>query len=448
MPDEFLAPGVNVLRGRYAAIAWVGFIASFVALTSVSIAKSGNAKVTFERPYAAQRDAADVIWAPAKALLANENPYDVEAFRAAVPEARQDFVGYLPHHVTIHLVFGFAPRAPALALFATSSLMCLILTAVLGAHHAEIRQNDEQGFVGIICAMTLLSAPGALTVWLGQTSFEVALGAALLATKRRSLQIAGALLVTQKPHIGVVILGAWTLAGRINIRRVAAAFGFAAMLTLPVAAVAGGPWQLFETWVNGLMSHSDAPGDVLSRSTTRTDTWGLLARLTGLAAPTIVQLGLLLLVTVGLAVVLRRTSDGPRAIALATVGAAVIGVAHPYSLAAAIPAVGVWVAQSKTALRRLVQPGLFASLASLIALGSVRDFRTIAFALSVAGHGALVWIGLARNRHGPVDLPSEPTESKTVRHDENTRTEQSPDGVLGSVSRPSDTASSDIQRQA
>ncbi len=225
---------MNVLRARCAAISWFVFAVLFVVLTVLSIARSANADVTYNRPYAAQRDATDVIWAPAKALLANANPYDVEAIRAAAPESRQDFVGYLPHHVTIHVAFGLVPRAPALFLFAAFSALCLILTVVVGVRSTGRCRTSEARSIGIICALTLLSAPGALTIWLGQTSFEVALGAMLLSTKRRSLQIAGALLVTQKPHIGVVILGAWTLSGRISIRRVFAAAGFAALLTLPV----------------------------------------------------------------------------------------------------------------------------------------------------------------------------------------------------------------------
>lgn len=307
-------------------------------------------------------DLRDATWNPVREMFAGENPYEPHAAGSAQP-----FVGYLPHHLLIHIPFGLLPlgAAQVLSIYAAS----LATVACFALRRSAARRNLP---LALLCSGAVLASyPGLQVVTLGQTTFEALLGITLLGRGSAAGRAIGFALATQKPQIGVpvVVVQLVVHGWRSTVRTAVPTIALLAVACIPLSINAGGPVKLARSFVEGLESHQDAPGDTLDpTSTLRIDAAATVARATRVEPPSLLRLPVAALVVGALALAARRRRLRPTSAAAL---AATLGlVAHPYTA----PLLAVLIGQQGEERSRRARIGL-TTLVTGLAAATASQFR-------------------------------------------------------------------------
>lgn len=334
------APGAPAqgapVRGR-AAVLGLAVLASMLhALAVLSSPHSGGVGVDFRIG----------VWAPVRGLLAGFDPY------AADPAYLQRFGVGLP--ASFHppwLLLVLSPTASLPADVGMTLLVVLSLAASWTAAVLVVPPVDRRGLLGCVLLGLLLTVswPGSVDVRLGQVAWLAVLGLALLQRRGGNASATwGVALLTVHPTFAVPL--SLLLAGARRTRPVVLGWVLAAVLSLPVLAVAahaaGGVGPLVDAVVAGL-------GDPGSHGLeNRVD---LVGRLAG---GSLAWTAAALVATAVLAVLVRRAGVpvGPVALLAATCWCLALFYAQPYDLGLLIVASFpvVWGAPRLAALERAI----------------------------------------------------------------------------------------------
>ncbi len=247
-----------------------------------------------------------VVYYPAVAFLAGDNPYDAAAFTRTYP-APFEFPPYSPLTILLHLPFALLPvGAAAVAYFATILGLTLAIAAMalrLGGLAATVPR------IFVVGTLALLSRPGQANLTLGQVAATatVACYTALGWSRSRPwLAATGLAVATFKPTFGGP-LGLLMLArgdGGVVLRGLALAAAATAWPALTVVARAGGPAAFAHLVTAAETTWATRPENAASTSISRLDAAALIGRLLGHppSAPVLVSLTAAVLGTAGLAV--------------------------------------------------------------------------------------------------------------------------------------------------
>ena len=281
-------------------------VLAFLAFAAVAAVRVRGDLVDPLRPklerYGLQ-DFRDNFYYPSVAWLQGRNPYDVEDYRAHYPIDRP-LPAYSPISLLVHLPLALVPFGAAeTADFAGNALLLLVLAVVaLEGAGASITPARTFGFA----ALMMLSRAGQQTLYIGQCSVYVALGAAVAlveARRRPWLAAAGLALACLKPSYGL------PLGFLMLCRRDLPAFARGALLaaitgavgaSVPVAA-AGGVLPFIASVRHGMSVIVTDPSFHEATSLIRVDTGALLGRFLGRPPGAAVEilLGVLLLGSAG-----------------------------------------------------------------------------------------------------------------------------------------------------
>lgn len=306
------------------AIAIAVFLA---AVAYVVLAASPGSDITDARRShgsAPMIDLRDATWSPVREMLAGENPYAPHLN----DDGRQPFVGYLPHHLVLHLPFGLVPLGAAQALVITVTIVTTLVYSARRIRGAARRSAQAL----VLAGAAIATYPGLQMATLGQTTFEALAGIVLLNRSSVLSRAVGFALVTQKPQIGipVVVVHLATNGWRSTVKTALPTLLLVFAVCIPLSAAAGGPIELARSFLTGLEEHQDAPGDTLDPDATlRVDASASVARITRSEPSTAVRLLVAVAVTGATAVAARRHRiSAEHASALA---ATLALVAHPYT---------------------------------------------------------------------------------------------------------------------
>jgi Glycosyltransferase family 87 len=282
------------------------------------------------------RDYRDTAYWPVRDLVAGNNPYDVDAYLERRP-GLQEFGLYLPAWLLLSLPFAVLPYD--LSKFAYLGLL-LVLAAVFG--WAIVRASGRSAPVPVVLGVVgavLLCAPGQATLYLGQATFQVAIGAVVavhLAGRRPWLAGVGVAIALLKPQIGVplvLLLLAWRLWRPVLAGLVVA--GLASLVPLTAAVAGAGGVGPFADSVRENADYSAARyDDVDGRGSGRVDLPATIGKLTGADAGTgrqLVTMAVVVAVAVpALAGLGRPGRDGPAHPLAVTLVATGVLVATPH----------------------------------------------------------------------------------------------------------------------
>ncbi len=346
-----------------------------------------------DRPTASFRDFRDATYHPVRDLLGGHNPYDVPAYLARNP-VEQEFPAYAPHHLLLHLPFGLLPYDLARLAFLAVQVALVPVLAWTAMRATAVTGRLALG----LAAVLLLSYPGAVNAYYGQTTLEVAIGAYLALRPpggRPWLAALGVVLALQKPQLGVPLCLLLVAAGRGRpvLAGIGAAVGLSTLVSIPLAVAAGGPAPLVASVLDGLQTTAAAgANDLGTGELARIDAAAVVARSTGVGLPTTAQaaIGLAVLaVAAALIRVARRAAPDRPDLVVATVclGALLAGPNLPYSaLVAVVPLALVgttaWSATPRVLLGTVVLVPMV-TVAAITAVLQVTDGTWIA--PSVAG---------------------------------------------------------------
>lgn len=279
------------------------------------------------------RDYRDTVYWPIRDLVAGNNPYDVDGYLERRP-GLQEFGLYLPAWLLLFLPFAVLPYDVSKFLY-LGFLLALAVVFGWAVLRAAGRRPPLPVLLGTVGAV-LLCAPGQSTLYLGQATFQVALGViAAVALARRWPLVAGAgvALALLKPQVGiplVVLLLVWR-----QWRPVLAGLAVAGLVSVVplVAAVAGGggPGAFAASVRENAEYSGDRYNDIDGPGYDRVDLPAVAAKLGGPDPSDAGQVVVVLAVGVVGGLALRRLGPLPRR-----------GPVHP--LAAVLVAAGILVA--------------------------------------------------------------------------------------------------------
>lgn len=340
-------------------------------------------------------DLRDATWNPVRELLAGQNPYSPHV----TDDGSQQFVGYLPHHLLLHLPLGLVPLGAAQALVIAAT----ILTTLAYFARPSRRSRLPSARALVLASAALATYPGLQMATLGQTTFEALAGIVLLNRSSTLSRAIGFALVTQKPQIGIPIVvvhlavNGWRSAVKTAMPTVV----LVVVACIPLSASAGGPIDLARSFLNGLEDHQDAPGDTLDPATTlRIDASASVSRLTRSEPPPALRLLLAGAVTLATAAAARRQRISPPEAAALAVTLAL--VAHPYT--APLLIVFLWPKDDRPTASRLTRPllatGWAAATASQLRIGDFAPLDvSLATTAGIIGFAVLL-VAVAALRQG------------------------------------------------
>jgi Glycosyltransferase family 87 len=267
------------------------------------------------------QDFRDNFYYPSVAFLQGRNPYDVDDYRAHYAIDRP-LPPYSPISLLVHLPLALLPFGAAEAAdIAVNALLLLVLAriALLGAG-ASITAGRIFG----LAALMILSRAGQQTLYIGQCSVYVALGAAVAlveARRRPWLAGLGLAIACLKPSyglpLGLLMLCRRDLAAFARGAALAAVAGVAGA-SVPVVA-AGGIAPFIASVRHGMSVIATDPSFHESTSLIRVDTGALVGRFLGRPPGAAVEIliGFLLLGSAGWILCRREALAGNEA---ATIG--------------------------------------------------------------------------------------------------------------------------------
>ena len=273
--------------------------------------------------YYGLQDFRDAIYYPAVAVLEGHNPYDAADFVRRYPVATP-MRPYLPALLWLYLPLGFLPYTTAGAIFFALNLV-LVLVLVHQAFRLTGLAPTAPRVLGL-AALVVLSRPGLLTLFVGQSAIYMTLGvyvALRYARTRPALSALGVALVGAKPTFGLP-LGFLLLAR--GEWRPAVLGGVLVGLASAVAAVpmvhAAGGLGAWGTSIAASANMSDDPHNLILQSYFRVDAPSLVGRLfQAELSPAVQALLLALVVALGAAAVWRlaRAPDSPASLSASIV---------------------------------------------------------------------------------------------------------------------------------
>lgn len=366
------------------AYSWV----LFAALAVVSVIRHlGNVAAMPEG--LTMGDWRDATFYAIRSILEGDNPYDHEAYLATQPVVH-NFPPYTPHHLTLHMPFGFGPIEFAATFWFLVNLalgVWLAWLVVRVARGSVERGTDAWPLVWLVASAILLTDFGQVNQFGGQDGTEMAIGALLLfgGFLHPWVRALGLVFVAQKLNWALpAVLLALALGDRKAVWR---GLAITTILSLPtgVAAMiaAGGPFALIEDVRNGLEFEAGVESNsLLSDRLARFDPVATFSRTTNIDVGRVGEVLFLLVVVAVAAFLLQRARRIDQAPALtAAVAMMAFLFAAPHHLYDGVPFVA---ALALLAVGRI--QGTLAGLA--LATGSV---ITVVLTLGHYGHTLGKW---------------------------------------------------------
>ena len=256
------------------------------------------------------QDFRDNFYYPVVAALDGRNPWDPDDYRARYPVARE-LPPYSPLLLLFHLPFGILPYGAAEAAFFAATLGLLVALAAIAIAGAG-RPPTAAGMLAL-AALLLASRPGHMTLFIGQCSALMAVGAALAlvcARTRPGWAAFGVVIVCVKPSYALPLVALLLL--RRDHRPVVLGLAWASLLGAAAAIgpvrAAGGIGPFVAAVRHGVVEMNADPSYAEASSVIRLDLASLVGRLLGRSpsAAAEIALGLAVVGAAGLAV--RRLS--------------------------------------------------------------------------------------------------------------------------------------------
>jgi hypothetical protein len=236
-PRTAAEPVVPRLPTGHAAPLAVLLFVCLVALVGYRVVANLHVPGQPHLPRWGQADFRDAVYYPVRAFLAGDNPYDARRYMGAYP-AGFAFPLYLPATLLLHLPFGLLPFGAAELAYYLTMVGLLPVLALLTLALSGVRATIPRVFG--LAALLLASRPGHWSVFIGQYTVTVVVGAylALLYARRRPwLAALGLAVALIKPTFGAP-LAALMLARR-DVRPVLLGLAVAtAVSALPAAVLA------------------------------------------------------------------------------------------------------------------------------------------------------------------------------------------------------------------
>jgi hypothetical protein len=229
----------------------------------------------------AMSDFKSVVYYPAKAFAAGDNPYDTTPYLARYP-ASFGFYMYPPVVLILNAPIAALPFGWAVAVKVAMTLMFTGLLALVSLRLAGTRARVAGVF--FMAALILLSRPGQWNLLLGQVTIPIVLAAyAALALDRRRTMLTGCALALclVKPNFGVPV--AVVMLGRGQAVAVALGVAFILLLNLPLVGIladrAGGIVRLAELALGGEHTLGEAVRPLFQLTYHRVDLAALASQL-------------------------------------------------------------------------------------------------------------------------------------------------------------------------
>jgi hypothetical protein len=311
MSDSLVMPPAGsrsrLLTAAAAAVLLVALLLALLRVTSLD--RVGGVRLSAAEWV--MSDFKSVVYYPAKAFAAGDNPYDAKQYLARHP-APEGFRMYPPIMLVLAQPFAMLPLKWAVGL---NVAVTLVLSGILAL--VSLRLGGARGrlpAVLFVTALILLSRPGQWNLLQGQVTLPLVLAAyaAVVLDRSRAVLSGCALaLCLVKPNFGLPL--AVVMLARGQVRPVALGTGLIVLANLPLVGVlaerAGGLAR-FVGHVAGAQDNLKQTADLLSQmSVFRVDGVALLTRFagTGLGAIAPILVGGLVL---GLVVVALRINRG------------------------------------------------------------------------------------------------------------------------------------------
>ena len=149
------------------------------------------------------RDFRDAIYYPVVSLLEGNNPYDPVSYAKTYP-VDSTFALYLPSTLIVHLPFGLLPFRIAELLYTVMTVALVPVLARLAMQLSGTAMRIDRVFA--LAALILLSRPGQMNLFVGQSALTLAIGSYLALNYPRDrpwLAGLGLAISTFKPTFGL-----------------------------------------------------------------------------------------------------------------------------------------------------------------------------------------------------------------------------------------------------